>query len=289
MATYAIGDVQGCYDELGNLLDNLRFDQAQDRLWFTGDLVNRGPQSLAVIRLVKSLNDSAITVLGNHDLHLMALAANNKPKPRKRDTLDDVLDAPDRDELIDWLRHRPLIHHDSQLGFTLVHAGLPPVWRLQDAVERAAEVESALQGAALSEFLAAMYGNHPDQWSIDLRGHERLRFIVNCFTRMRYLHPDGRLDLEHKGPPGSQPEPLLPWYAFPQRASRSERVIFGHWSTLRMSVEEMDRYRVYPLDTGCLWGGTLTAMDLRTQRIIQVGSLQTAFSGSDALSKTTKL
>lgn len=278
MATYAIGDVQGCYDELISLLDRLQFDQAKDRLWFTGDLVNRGPRSLDVLRLVKSLKDTAVTVLGNHDLHLLALAASNNPRLRKRDTLEQVFTAPDRDDLIDWLRRRPLIHHDMQLGFTLIHAGLPPSWRLQDALDCAAEVETVLQSEAGSDFLATMYGNKPDHWSMNLRGDERLRFIVNCFTRMRYLHPDGRLDLDQKGPLGSQPDPLVPWYALPQRATQTERIIFGHWSTLRMSPEQMRQYRVFPLDTGCLWGGMLTAMALETQRFVQVRSLQPAFS-----------
>ncbi len=264
MAVYAIGDIQGCYDELQALLTGLDFNPAQDRLWFVGDLVNRGPKSLETLRYVRELGDAAITVLGNHDLHLIAAAHGHAPNHGDH-TLDAILAAPDRDELINWLCHRPLLHHDATLGFTLLHAGLPPQWDLALAQACASEVEAVLQGPQLAEFLAHMYGNRPDQWSAGLSGLERLRFTVNCLTRLRYCDVDGRLDLNSKGPPGSQPAGQLPWFRVPGRASRDLNIVFGHWSTLG----GCDEPGVYPIDTGCLWGGTLTALriDGTPQRI----------------------
>jgi bis(5'-nucleosyl)-tetraphosphatase (symmetrical) len=255
MAVYAIGDVQGCFDELQALLEKLDFNPRNDCLWFAGDLVNRGPMSLETLRFIKGLGDSAISVLGNHDLHLLA-AAYGYPQKNDDHTLDAVLDAPDRDELIDWLRHQPLLHHDAALGFTLVHAGLPPQWDLSLAQQCAAEVESQLRGDGITGLLANMYGNKPKQWADNLDGHDRLRFIINCFTRMRYCNPDGRLDLKSKGPPGSQPGEFYPWYEIPDRASKGLNIIFGHWSTLR----EYGRPGIYPIDSACLWGGELTAL-----------------------------
>lgn len=261
MAVYAIGDIQGCFDELQALLDKIGFDPAHDRLWFTGDLVNRGPKSLETLRFVKSLGDRAVTVLGNHDLHLLAVAYGLKDDTAE--DLDRILAAPDRDELIDWLRHRPLLHHDSELGYTLVHAGLPPSWDLAKAQALAGEVESVLRGPDCRAFLENMYGNEPEQWSDDLTGWDRLRFIVNCFTRMRFCDNDGRLELQEKGPPGSQPAPYRPWFAVPNRASADLKIVFGHWSTLGPCAEP----NVFPLDTGCLWGGSLTALRLDGERI----------------------
>lgn len=264
MAVYAIGDIQGCFDELQALLDLVRFDPACDRLWFAGDLVNRGPKSLETLRFVRDLEAVAVTVLGNHDLHLLA-AAHGSPLNHDDGSLRPVLEAPDGDELIDWLRHRPLLHHDAALGFTLVHAGLPPEWDLSLAQACAAEVEAVLQGDDPAGFFPHMYGNKPKKWSPKLAGWERLRFIVNCFTRLRFCREDGKLDLKSKGPPGSQREGYRPWFEIAGRASRDLNIIFGHWSTLGVHKAP----GVYPIDSGCLWGGHLTALRIDTapQRI----------------------
>ena len=261
MAIYAIGDIQGCYDELQQLLEIIDFDPAIDRLWLAGDIVNRGPKSLEAIRFVKSLGASAITVLGNHDLHLLALSQGNRSH-YKHGSLDGILNAPDRDELIHWLRHRPLLHHHAKRGYTMIHAGLPPQWDLPTAQRLARELEATLQGGDFHEFCHAMYGNHPDHWSEDLQGIDRLRFITNCFTRLRFCTSDGRLALGEKGPPGSQGASLLPWFEVPGRASLGQRILFGHWSTLGY----YEANNVWSLDTGCLWGGQLTAVKLRKKK-----------------------
>ena len=257
MATFAIGDVQGCYDELQRLLERIDFDSTEDRLWFTGDLVNRGPRSLSTLRFVKSLGERAVCVLGNHDLHLLAVAAGGA-EPRRNDTLDEVLAAPDREELLDWLRNRLLLYHDGILGYTLVHAGLPPQWDLALAAACARELEAVLRGEGAAEFFRQMYGNEPLRWSPELMGADRLRFIVNCFTRLRYCSVEGDLDLKAKGAPGSQPAGYLPWYAVPGRKSAGLHILFGHWSTLG----EVEGHEIYNLDTGCVWGGRLTALRL---------------------------
>jgi len=264
VATYAIGDVQGCYDSLRRLLDRIGFDPDADRLWFVGDLVNRGPDSLAVLRFVKALGTGAVVVLGNHDLHLLA-RAEGQTKDAHKDNLDAVLHARDRDELLAWLRRRPLMHHDPDKGFTMIHAGLPPQWDIPLALACAREVETALQGPDYHVFLTAMYGDEPALWSPGLTGMERLRFITNCLTRMRYCDPLGRLDLSAKGHPGSHTAGTLPWFRIPQRASRGERIVFGHWSTLKWLAED----NVWCLDTGCLWGGHLTAIRIRRKRPVK--------------------
>jgi bis(5'-nucleosyl)-tetraphosphatase (symmetrical) len=257
MAVYAIGDLQGCYDELRALLAKIGFSPDRDRLWFTGDLVNRGPKSLETLRFIRDLGDCALTVLGNHDLHLLA-AAHDPTYARSKCTLRPVIEAPDRTELLDWLRRRPLLHHDETLGFTLIHAGLPPHWNLSRARAHAQEVEKALQGDRFEDYLEHMYGDEPARWSDELRGWDRLRYITNCFTRLRYCDLQGRLALQEKGPPGSQEAPYRPWFEIPNRASRDLRIVFGHWSTLG----PRDDPGIYPLDTGCLWGGKLTALRL---------------------------
>ena len=259
MAVYAIGDVQGCFDELQALLDLIRFDPAHDHLWFAGDLVNRGPKSLETLRFIGNLGSGASSVLGDRDLHLFAMALC-QPLDNGAQTLDAILRAPDRDELIDWLRRQPLLHHDATLGFTMVHAGLPPQWDLQQAQTCAHEVESMLRSDRLVEFIAHMYGNKPARWSGELSGWKRLRFIVNCFTRLRFCDAKGRIKLKHKGPPGSQPESLLPWFEIPGRASRDLNIVFGHWSTLG----PRDDPGIYPIDSACLWGGQLTALRIDT-------------------------
>ena len=257
MATYAIGDIQGCHDELQRLLDHIQFDPSHDRLWLVGDLVNRGPDSLKVLRFIKSLGKAATTVLGNHDLHTLAVA-NGHLQYHRNDNIDDILHADDRDELVDWLRHLPLLHHDAKLNFTMLHAGLPPQWDLTTAQSCANEVEAVLQSEQHIEFLDRMYGNKPDIWNEELTNWDRLRFITNCFSRLRYCDATGKLALEEKGKPGSQSEGLVPWFDVPNRKSAAMRIVFGHWSTLG----PISRRNVYPIDTGCLWGEQLTALRL---------------------------
>jgi bis(5'-nucleosyl)-tetraphosphatase (symmetrical) len=264
MATYAIGDVQGCFAALQKLLAHIHFNPASDTLWFTGDLVNRGPQSLAVLRFVKDLGEKHITVLGNHDLHLLAVAYG-KAQERKGDTLHDILHASDKDELIQWLRMRPLLHEDK---FVMTHAGLAPVWTLEKARMLAREVEAVLRSDALDILLANMYGNQPDLWQDGLVGIERLRCIINYFTRMRFCHADGRLDLTYKGELAGKPQDLLPWFDVPQRVNAQEKIIFGHWAALGGKTSTAN---VYPLDTGCVWGNALTALRLEDEKRFSVG------------------
>ncbi len=269
MASYVIGDVQGCREQLLALLEMVRFDPAADRLRFAGDLVNRGPDSLGVLRLVRGLGDRAESVLGNHDLHLLA-AAHGLRRASKSDTLGQVLEAPDRDELLDWLRRRPLLHEDPASGNVLVHAGLPPAWDLPAARARARELETVLRGARLREFLAHMYGDEPDAWRDDLRGWDRLRYITNAFTRLRYCDRRGRLDFREKRPPGSHARGLTPWYAVPGRCSRGTVVVFGHWATLQLEQPLDPRHGVIHVDTGCVWGGSLTALREDDSRLFSV-------------------
>ena len=255
MAIYVIGDVQGCFAALQQLIKDIKFDPDTDTLWFTGDLVNRGSQSADVIRFVRDLGERTISVLGNHDLHLLAVAAG-KAKIKRRDTIADVLRSQDRDELLGWLRQRPLLHHDANLGLTLIHAGLLPQWDLDVAIGLASEVESVLRGPDSDEFLAHMYGNQPRVWREDLTGWDRLRLIVNAFTRLRYCDRSGHMDLAPTGPPGSQPKHLVPWFQLPDRRTKELTIIFGHWSSLGIWQKD----GVIGLDTGCVWGGALTAV-----------------------------
>jgi bis(5'-nucleosyl)-tetraphosphatase (symmetrical) len=259
MAVYAIGDIQGCYEELQSLLELIQFNPQHDQLWFAGDLVNRGPKSLETLRFIKGLGDRAASVLGNHDLHLIA-AAHGYPINPDDHTLDAILRAPDRDELIDWLRWQPMLHHDDTLGYTMIHAGLPPQWDLALAQQCAHEVESALRGDNVVDFIEHMYGNKPRHWSNKLSGWKRMRFTVNCLTRLRFCDDQGRLALKYKGPPGSQPPEYRPWFELPDRKSRDLNIVFGHWSTLG----KRDDPGIFPLDTACLWGGELTALRLDT-------------------------
>ncbi|TDJ65097.1 MAG: symmetrical bis(5'-nucleosyl)-tetraphosphatase [Proteobacteria bacterium] len=255
MAIYVIGDVQGCFAALQQLVKDIDFDPSADTLWFTGDLVNRGPQSADVIRFVSGLDQRAISVLGNHDLHLLAVAAG-KAKIRRHDTIADVLQSQDCDELLGWLRQRPLLHHNAKLGLTLIHAGLLPQWDLDMAMNLTREVESVLRGPDSDEFLAHMYGDQPRVWREDLTGWDRLRVIVNAFTRLRYCDRSGHMDLAPTGPPGSQPKHLVPWFQLPDRRTKDLTIIFGHWSTLGIWQQD----GVIGLDTGCVWGGALTAV-----------------------------
>jgi bis(5'-nucleosyl)-tetraphosphatase (symmetrical) len=257
VALYAIGDVQGCDAELGELLEALRFSPDRDRLWFVGDLVNRGPASLEVLRRIRALGDSATVTLGNHDLHLLAVA-HGCARLRSDDTLDDVLAASDRRVLLEWLIHRPLLAEDRTLNLCLLHAGLPPDWDLPTARGCAREFERALT-LDPEKLLRQMYGDKPDRWASDLKGAERLRYIANCFTRLRYVDEQGRLELGAKGAPKkAQRGSLLPWFEAANARWRGTRVVFGHWSTLGF----WRNADVIGLDTGCVWGGSLTALRL---------------------------
>ena len=263
MPTYAIGDLQGCHDPLLQLLDEIQFDPKADRLLFVGDLVNRGPDSLGVLRLIKSLGDAAISVLGNHDLHLLALA-EGFGRVHKGDTLDDILNAPDRDELLHWLRQQKLAWREGD--FLMVHAGVLPDWSVDDTMQRAAEAEAALQGAHYRDFFERMYGNAPVAWDDDLQGIERLRVIVNAFTRLRYCSAAGEMEFHHKGAPGTQPAGWLPWFEVPGRKSAGATLIIGHWSTLGL----VNRPDLIALDTGCLWGGKQTAVRLEDRQVFAI-------------------
>lgn len=270
MSTYAIGDVQGCYDELQQLLGRIAFDPTRDKLWFAGDLVNRGPLSAEVLRFVRSLGERAVTVLGNHDLHLLALGAG-AAGPRPPGSLASVLAAGDRDELLGWLCRQPLLHHDTTLDFTLVHAGIAPPWDLAQASAHAREVEAVLRSDKAAAFLSLMYGDGPAHWTPRLSRMERLRYIVNAFTRMRYVHiEDGGLALRPSKRPGRQPHGLVPWFQARQRRARDHRIVFGHWSTLGQVAWPQER--VWCIDTGAVWGGRLTALRLEDQRLFSVPS-----------------
>lgn len=257
MTRYAIGDVQGCDQELRALLARLKFSLDRDQLWFVGDLVNRGPGSLAALRYIRSLGDNACVVLGNHDLHLLALAYGAHRR-RKSDTLDEVLGAADRDSLLEWLITRPLAHAEG--GDLMVHAGLVPQWSVARTVSLAEEVAQALRRAPRAVF-AHMYGDEPERWDEALEGSERTRFVINVLTRIRLCTADGRIDVALKGRPLAAAAPLRPWFEHPERLSRGARIVFGHWSALGL----VQRDNVVGLDTGCVWGGALSALDLDSQ------------------------
>jgi bis(5'-nucleosyl)-tetraphosphatase (symmetrical) len=263
LATYAIGDVQGCFAELERLLDEIRFDGARDRLWFVGDLVNRGPQSAEVLRFVKSLGDGAVTVLGNHDIHLFAHVAGYGKK-RADDSFGDVLAAPDCNALVEWLRARPMMHVER--GYAMVHAGLLPAWSIERALELAAEVESALRAPDYRSFLAGLYGSQPDRWEDGLRGIDRLRVIVNAMTRMRFVDASGVMEFRAKGEREKAPRGYLPWFDAPGRASANVPIVCGHWSALGLLI----RPDLLALDSGCVWGGRLTAVRLEDRSVFQV-------------------
>ena len=264
MATFAVGDIQGCFNSFERLLDKCGFNPAVDRLWLVGDLVNRGPKSLETLRFVKGLGDSAVTVLGNHDLYLLMVAEGGVKGRGKDDTLQPILDAPDCDELLHWLRHQPLCHLEG--SHCMVHAGLLPQWTTAQARTLAAEVERALQGSQYREFIANMWGSKPDFWSDDLAGWPRLRVIVNAMTRMRFCTMEGVMDFHAKGETSKAPPGHLPWFEVPGRCSADTVLVTGHWSALGLKITP----NLLALDSGCLWGGHLTAVRLEDRRIFQV-------------------
>lgn len=268
MATYVIGDVQGCHATLMRLVQRLRFDPESDRLWFVGDLVNRGPQSLQVLRWVRDLGETATVVLGNHDLHLLALADGLR-QAHPQDTLQQVLDAPDRDELIHWLRHRPLLHRRPP--YLMVHAGLLPCWTEELAAQAAQAVESALQGSEAAELLRWFQKGDAVVWNDNLQPAERLRVSLAALTRLRTCTRDGRLCLEYAGPPAEAPDDCHPWFSLPGRRSHDTVVLFGHWSRLGL----LQTPHAIGLDTGCLWGGTLSAIRLEDRQIFQEPAVET--------------
>ncbi len=269
MATWAIGDLQGCYDATARLLEAIAFDPATDHLWFCGDLVNRGGQSLATLRLVKSLDIHSNVVLGNHDLSLIAIAQRSEEDQKKVNVdLREILFAHDRDDLIDWLRKRPLIHVDRKLGWAMLHAGLAPRWSIAEAEGYAREVHERLHGNAYRKLLSGMYGNKPDTFTPKLNGPERMRAIINVFTRLRFCTPRGTLSFNEKGAPGTQKIGCYPWFEVPGMVKRDLRIVCGHWSTLGL----FQGLGIHAIDTGCVWGGKLTAITLDDDipRIVQV-------------------
>jgi bis(5'-nucleosyl)-tetraphosphatase (symmetrical) len=263
LATYAIGDIQGCFDAFARLLEHCAFDRARDRLWLVGDLVNRGPRSLETLRFVRDLGPAAITVLGNHDLSLL-MAAEGFGKPSKGDTFDDILAAPDRKELLNWLRHRPLCHVEG--NYCMVHAGLLPQWTVKRARALAGEVEAALTEPGWRKLMANLWGSEPAAWSDELKGWPRLRVIVNAMTRMRFCSVDGVMDFKVKGELAKAPAGCLPWFELPDRRSAQAVLVTGHWSALGLKVTP----NLLALDSGCLWGGPLTAIRLEDRAIFQV-------------------
>lgn len=265
MATWAIGDIQGCLDELVELLGAINFNAAKDRLWLVGDLVNRGPQSLETLRFVRDLGDSAITVLGNHDFHLLAVA-DGVGRQHRKDTLQPVLDAPDCQELLEWLRFRPLAHYDPQLNFLMVHAGVAPSWTLEAVLRYAREVEATLRGTDPRAFYQAMYSDQGSCWSEELTGMQRLRVITDYLARVRFCLADGTYSVTDKGPPGSQPAGYIPWFELPDRVTADQQIIFGHWSSLGV----VDQDNVFAMDSGCLWGRRLTAFCLDVPRWVSI-------------------
>ncbi len=265
MATYAIGDIQGCYYAFQKLLESINFNPKVDALWLVGDVVNRGAHSLAVLRWCYEHQDSIQMVLGNHDLHTIAVAHGIR-KPNRSDTIQSIIEAPDADNLLTWLRLQPLIV--SNENYVMVHAGLLPQWQISDALSYAKEVEYALQSEQYVDFLSNMYGNTPNSWQDNLVGYERLRVIVNAMTRMRVCTLAGELDFSFKGELKDVPNGYLPWFDLPNRASFQQTIIFGHWSALGLQQRE----NIVALDTGCLWGGKLTAICLETKEITQVSS-----------------
>ncbi|MDD2833049.1 MAG: symmetrical bis(5'-nucleosyl)-tetraphosphatase [Methylotenera sp.] len=263
MARYAIGDIQGCYHAFQALLKRIHFDPTHDQLWLVGDLVNRGSGSLEVLRWCYAHRDCLRVVLGNHDLHALVVA-HGIVAAHRGDTLDALLSAPDKDQLLDWLRQQHLIYRED--GYLMVHAGLLPQWSAEQALDYAAEVEAALQGEHYLDFLTHMYGNYPNRWDDAVTGIDRLRLITNAATRLRVCTPEGEMEFKFKGELQDIPQGYVPWFDVPSRATKDVAVIFGHWSALGLQ----QRINLYALDTGCLWGGKMSAMNIDTKTIVQV-------------------
>lgn len=262
MAIYAIGDVQGCYSSLRGLLNKIKFKVDRDTLWFVGDIVNRGSESLAVLRFVRDLDDNAITVLGNHDLNLLAVASGAR-KQRPSDTIQEILDAQDCDALLNWLKHKPLMHYDAKLDCAMVHASIHPDWTIDKAMQLSAEVESEVCTDAHAEFYQNIYGSKPNYWSDELTGYERLRSITNIFTRARYITCDGLMDYSTTDPPEKVASDLTPWYLCELKSPRATQVVFGHWSSL--GSRQVNQF--IATDSGCVWGGALSAVKLDQDRV----------------------
>lgn len=258
MATYAVGDIQGCLKPLKKLLRKMNFCSGIDVLWVAGDLVNRGPHSLETLEFIHDLGESAIIVLGNHDLHLLALAETDS-QPRPKDTLDPILYSSKGQTLLSWLCKQPLIHHDAELKYTMVHAGIPPIWTIDEALDYADEVHEVLRSKQRITFFKGMYGNLPDVWDEKLDGIDRLRMITNYLTRMRYCDKRGRLELKTKTNEDTAPEGFAAWFDHKKHACKKDNIIFGHWAAL---MGQTDKKNFVALDTGCVWGGCLTAMRL---------------------------
>ena len=266
MTTYAVGDIQGCLQPLQQLLEEVDFNPDSDSLWVVGDMVNRGPDSLGTLRFLRQLGPSVIAILGNHDLHFLALAYHTT-KAHRSDTLEELLAAPDLPELIDWIRHCKLMHTDTTLGYTMVHAGIAPQWSLEQALALAHELESTLQSdSKIEPYLTAMYGNEPNCWHNDLTGNDRLRAITNYFTRLRFCKADGTMELTSKTGIDQTPSGYAPWFSFSNRITRQDKIIFGHWAALEGKTLTPN---VFALDTGCIWGGKLTLMRLNDETKFQ--------------------
>lgn len=262
MATYVIGDLQGCLTPLVQLLEQINYHPEQDKLWFAGDLINRGEESLETLRFIKSLGSNATIVLGNHDLHLLAVS-HGYGKLKRGDTLTEVLTAGDRDDLMNWLRHQPLFHYDEQLNTVMTHAGIPPCWDLTQTQALAQEVEDKLKSDSVDEFFAAMYGNKPNVWSDDLTGLDRLRAITNYLTRMRFCDENSKLDLKSKEGIDTATKGYAPWFNYPTKVPENCHIVFGHWAALEGNTQ---KERIHALDTGCVWGGSLTALRLEDRQ-----------------------
>ncbi len=271
MATYAIGDIQGCFDEFQDLLEKIDFTPTKDRLWIAGDLINRGPKSLETLRFIKALDNKNQIVLGNHDLHLLASWVHGNAIASK-DTLQAILDAEDGEELCHWLRHQPILVEDTQLEFIMVHAGVLPLWNMNEVRSYAHEIEAMLRSDSYQEFLKSMYSNQDNVWRDDLTSLSRLRTLVNVFTRIRYCDINGVMALTEKGELGTQSNGLMPWFAHPDRKTKNQKIIFGHWATLEGKI--FGDYNVFSLDTGCVWGRSLRAMRLEDLQIFEVPSRQ---------------
>lgn len=270
VSDFAIGDLQGCFEPLQRLLDHINFDDQSDRLWFVGDLVNRGPDSLSVLRFIKALPIKPVITLGNHDLHLLASLFGDRPWRGADDTVEEILHAEDGEELGHWLRNQPLIYYSAELNYVMAHAGIPPIWDLEQALTYGQEVHLALAGTDYVDFLKHMYGNLPKAWSPQLQGIERLRLITNYLSRMRFCNSEGELNLSYKGTITKAPAQLYPWFEVPVRKTIEADILFGHWAALK---GESPDPKIHALDTGCLWGGQLTALRLQDKEHFRVPGL----------------